>query len=109
MEKYNEAKEAIAKIEALVTMLDLLPQGTSVSSLVGTILTEADVEAISQLLQMDVSGMTVGMVKVALNAAKDSMNAALEAMGGEEGYAALESQNLPIWLIKRSVKWIVGL
>ena len=92
MEKYNEAKEAIAKIEALVTMLDLLPQGTSVSSLVGTILTEADVEAISQLLQMDVSGMTVGMVKVALNAAKDSMNAALEAMGGEEGYAALESQ-----------------
>ena len=92
MEKYNEAKEAIAGIEALVTVLDFLPQDSLISSLVGTVLTEADLETISQLLLMDVSNMPVGVVKAALNEAKDSMNTALEAMGGEEGYAALESQ-----------------
>lgn len=95
IEKYNEAKEAITGIEALVTMLDALPQDIPVSSLVGNGLSEADLETISQLLQTDVStisSMTVGMMKTALNEAKDSMNAAIEAMGGEEGVAALESQ-----------------
>ncbi|MBD5523349.1 MAG: efflux RND transporter permease subunit [Lachnospiraceae bacterium] len=92
MEKYNEVKEAITEIEKLVTMLEPLPEG----AMIGDILPEEQIGIISQLLQMDVSSMTVGMVKAALNVAKDSMNAALEsaleAMGGEEGYAALESQ-----------------
>ena len=91
MEKYNEAKEAIAGINTLLNMIESLPPG-AMDTPIGYILPEAQLETISQLLQMDVSNMTVGMVKDALNAAKDSMNAALEAMGGEEGYAALESQ-----------------
>lgn len=92
IEKYNEAKEAIAGIETLVTMLDGLPQDIPVGSLVGNGLSEADLEMISQLLQKDVSTITVGTLKNDLNAAKTSMNAVLEAMGGEEGVAALESQ-----------------
>lgn len=92
IEKYNEAKEAIAGIETLVTMLDGLPQDIPVGSLVGNGLSEADLEMISQLLQKDVSTITVGTLKNDLNAAKVSMNAVLEAMGGEEGIAALESQ-----------------
>lgn len=92
IEKYNEAKEAIAGIETLVTMLDGLPQDIPVGSLVGNGLSEADLEMISQLLQKDVSTITVGTLKNDLNAAKASMNAVLEAMGGEEGIAALESQ-----------------
>lgn len=92
IEKYNEAKEAIAGIETLVTMLDGLPQDIPVGSLVGNGLSEADLEMISQLLQKDVSTITVGTLKNDLNAAKASMNAVLEAMGGEEGVAALESQ-----------------
>ena len=90
MEKYNEAKEAIAVIEDLVTKID--ESDVPAETPIGYILPEDQLEAISQLLKMDASNMTVSMVKVALNAAKDSMNAALEAMGGEEGYAALESQ-----------------
>ncbi|MDE7258546.1 MAG: acriflavin resistance protein, partial [Lachnospiraceae bacterium] len=90
MEKYNEAKEAIAKIEDLVTRID--ESGVPAETPIGYILPESQLEAISQLLQMDVSNMTVGMVKEALKATMVSMNAALEAMGGEEGYAALESQ-----------------
>lgn len=92
IEKYNEAKEAIVGIETLVTMLDGLPQDIPVGSLVGNGLSEADLEMISQLLQKDVSTITVGTLKNDLNAAKTSMNAVLEAMGGEEGVAALESQ-----------------
>ena len=91
MEKYNEAKEAIAGINTLLNMIESLPPG-SMDTMIGYILPEGQLETISQLLQMDVSNMTVGMVKDALNVAKDSMNAALEAMGGDDGYAALESQ-----------------
>lgn len=93
IEKYNEAKQAIDGINALVTMLDAVP---AQDMLVGMIpLPEGTLETIAQLLQMEadsISNMTVGALKAALVSAKDAMNAAIEAMGGEEGIAALESQ-----------------
>lgn len=92
IEKYNEAKQAMEGIDALVTMLDSVP---SQDVTMETILPAGTLETIAQLLQMeagDISGMTVGTVKAALVSAKEAMNAAIEAMGGEEGVAALESQ-----------------
>lgn len=93
IEKYNEAKQAIDGINALVTMLDAVPVQ---DMLVGMIpLPEGTIETIAQLLQMEadsISNMTVEALKAALVSAKDAMNAAIEAMGGEEGIAALESQ-----------------
>ena len=90
MEKYNEAKEAIAGIKDLVTRID--ESGVPAETPIGYILPEGQLETISQLLQKDVSGMTVGELKEELKAAMDSMNAALAAMGGDDGYVALESQ-----------------
>ncbi len=99
LEKYNQAKQAMEGIDALITMIDSLPQdmqsltvGIVVSMLpAGTL----ELETIAQLLQMEpdaVSAMTVADLKVALVSAKETMNAAIGAMGGEEGIAALESQ-----------------
>lgn len=92
IKKYNEAKQAVESINSLITALDQAP---SQDIPVELVLTGEQQAAIAQLLQMsvdDVSGMTVGMLKAALLTARDSMNAALEAMGGDEGVAALESQ-----------------
>ncbi len=92
IKKYNEAKQAVESINILITALDQAP---SQDIPVELVLTGEQQAAIAQLLQMsvdDVSGMTVGMLKAALLTARDSMNAALEAMGGDEGVAALESQ-----------------
>lgn len=95
IEKYNEAKQAMEGIDTLITMLDAVPsQDTTMESIL-PMLPEGTLETIAQLLQMEadaVSSMTVGALKAALVSVKDTMNAAIEAMGGEEGIAALESQ-----------------
>ncbi len=98
IEKYNEAKQAVDGIDTLVTMLDSVPSQDSQDLTVENILPmlpAGTLETIAQLLQMeagDISGMTVGALKAALVSVKDAMNAAIEAMGGEEGIAALEDQ-----------------
>lgn len=95
IEKYNEAKQAIAAIDTLVTLLDNAPSQDMTMEMISSVLPAGTLEAIAQLLQMEpdaVNGMTVGQLKAALVSAKDGMNAAIEAMGGEEGVAALESQ-----------------
>ena len=95
IEKYNEAKQAVDGIDTLVTMLDSVPSQDMTVENILPMLPAGTLETIAQLLQMeagDISGMTVGALKAALVSVKDAMNAAIEAMGGEEGIAALESQ-----------------
>lgn len=86
--KYNEAVQAIERINSLITGLDNAPdQDIPVAGL----LTGEEQEAVAQLLQMnvdDIAGMTVGMLKTALVAVRDSMSAALEGTDPD----ALESQ-----------------
>ncbi len=92
--KYNEAKQAVDSINNLITGLDQAP---SQDIPVAGILTGEQLESIAQLLQMnvdDISGMTVGMLKTALVAARDSMNAVLDAMDPN----ALESQKQELML-----------
>lgn len=95
IEKYNQAKQAIAGIDTLVTMLDSMPSQDVTVETISTMLPAGTLETIAQLVQMEpdaVKGMTVGALKAALVSAKDAMNAAIEAMGGDDGVAALESQ-----------------
>lgn len=94
LNKYNEAKQAVDSINDLITGLDQAP---SQDIPVAGILTGEQQESIAQLLQMnvdDISGMTVGMLKTALVAARDSMNAVLDAMDPN----ALESQKQELML-----------
>ena len=84
IQKYNEAIEAINSIETLTKLIENVPTIE--------VLPEEVKGAISQLLQKDISGMDIGTIQAELQVVKAAMNSALEAMGGEEGIAALESQ-----------------
>lgn len=84
LKQYDEAIEAINSIDSLTTLLDSLP---SID-----LLPEEMKGAISQLLQKDISGMDIATVKAELQAVKDAMNAALDAFGGAEGIAGMQSK-----------------
>lgn len=95
LKQYDEAKKAIEGIDTLITMLDNMPSQDVTVESISSYLPAGTLETIAQLLQVEpdtVKGMTVGALKAALVSTKDAMNAAIEAMGGEEGVAALKSQ-----------------
>ena len=88
LKQYQEAIQVINSIDAITGLLDAIP---SVD-----VMPEEMKSAISQLLQKDISGMDIGTIKAELQAVKAAMNMALttilEALGGEEGIASMESK-----------------
>ncbi len=88
LKQYQEAIQAINSIDTMTGLLDTIP---SVD-----VMPEEMKSAISQLLQKDISGMDIGTIKAELQAVKAAMNMALttilEALGGEEGIASMESK-----------------
>ena len=88
LKQYQEAIQAINSIDTMMGLLDTIP---SVD-----VMPEEMKSAISQLLQKDISGMDIGTIKAELQAVKAAMNMALttilEALGGEEGIASMESK-----------------
>lgn len=113
IKKYNEAKQAVDRINDLITLLDNISVTTSTSGSgsdsvpdsdpaldptsvsgnsqdiqVGDILSEVELETIAQLLGHDVSGMTISALKNELNTKRDSINTELEKMGDLQGQRA---------------------
>ena len=84
LKQYEEAKAAIEGINQLITMLDSVP---SVDFIPETVK-----EAIVKILQKDISGMDIGMLKTELEAVRATMEAALDAFGGEEGIASMQNK-----------------
>lgn len=100
LKQYEAAMNAITVIDGLMSALNALPPEAGdllVENILGTLPTDTPVtlEMIAQLLGKeadDVRGMRVSTLKTELGAAKDRLNAAITAMGGDEGIAALKSQ-----------------
>ena len=84
VEQINEAIEQYENAVELINTIDLF--------LLSPTFNDEAKAAISQIIQMDVSSMTDDQIRALLEATKEEMNKALEAMGGEAGVDALKAQ-----------------
>lgn len=88
LEQYYELENAITAIDGILTEIKDIPDSVVIPEEIGS--------EISAILKQDISGMNAGMVKAIISETKNNLNhtkdAALAAMGGADGIAAMEEQ-----------------